>query len=338
MPAFIERLPNFLETERHLKEGERQQAVTAVMVGEVGANSISPKEIFEWLPIDEWLRFLGIARGHIIGFPWIEFRDEHGALARRIHIIKGISHFGQGHAALDELQESGSIGRLLSFAKPGECRKHYGISLHYLIRGLAEKGAYLDERFRDVCLVLNGLCEQHGFKSDDLREPLDDQLRENVRLIFEQTATSIKELKSGKEKTSQKTLEHMASKLKNNIFIDIRFGRLVLELLEDCSLADADVLKQCRFRGPNGMRVGWDDLITQWRNRLMHGRYLDFASDVGVSCFPLNRHLADIALRVVLKDAGYVGQYRPAIYPFPGMKNVDWVTADTTPAELGYSP
>lgn len=82
--GFIEPLADYDEGKGRLLEGRERNTITAVMVGEVGANSIDFVDLEQWLPSD-FLLLLGLASGVEVGAPWIEFRDDQGLLVRRIH-------------------------------------------------------------------------------------------------------------------------------------------------------------------------------------------------------------------------------------------------------------
>ena len=72
-PGFIEPLPDFNERKNQLLSGQQRNAITAVMVGEVGHNSIDFDDLESWFPFD-FLNLLSLATGIEVGAPWIEFR------------------------------------------------------------------------------------------------------------------------------------------------------------------------------------------------------------------------------------------------------------------------
>ena len=116
--GFIEALPDYKDREAKLINGEADKLITSVMVGEVGDNSIEPDDIFSWFPF-YFVPLLSLATGTEVGIPWIEFRDESGALVRRLDPSFGLPKFAKGHKAIDESVDFG-IGHLLTEAQTSE--------------------------------------------------------------------------------------------------------------------------------------------------------------------------------------------------------------------------
>jgi len=52
--------------------------------------------------------------------------------------------------------------------------------------------------------------------------------------------------------------------------------------------------------------------------------------------FRLVNHLHDVLVRILLKMIGYQGTYVPTVARVAAQKVVDWVTPNTTAADLGY--
>ena len=98
-PGFIEPLTDFDERKDTLLSRQALNRVTAVMVGEVGSNSIEFDSLNDWFPYD-FLLLLGMASGIEVGGPWIEFRDAEGKLVSRIHSSLERPLFSKGHAAI----------------------------------------------------------------------------------------------------------------------------------------------------------------------------------------------------------------------------------------------
>jgi hypothetical protein len=72
--GFIEPLSDYNDRKNLLLEGNTQNTLTAVMVGEIGHNSIEYNELKNWFPFD-FLGLLGLATGSEVSAQCIEFRD-----------------------------------------------------------------------------------------------------------------------------------------------------------------------------------------------------------------------------------------------------------------------
>src|SRR5262249_16846992 len=82
-PGFIERMPTFKARSRRVRrKGSRE--ITAVMVGPAHVQNVEFPDFASLFPLDV-LGMLSLAMGVHVGAPWVEFRDEKGALVRRVH-------------------------------------------------------------------------------------------------------------------------------------------------------------------------------------------------------------------------------------------------------------
>jgi len=100
-PGFIERMPDYDERAKLVRR-RRSRRITAVVVGPARAQTLPWADYEGLFPLDV-LSALSLATGTPVGAPWIEFRDEKGALVRRIHICFGAARYEkEGHAALPD--------------------------------------------------------------------------------------------------------------------------------------------------------------------------------------------------------------------------------------------
>src|SRR5262249_54729772 len=110
--GFIEPLPEYADRLDRLQRGQAPRLITALMVCDAGTDDVDPANVATWFPID-LLNLLSLATGVRVGAPWIEFRDEHAKLSRRIHVCFGSPTYRLGHPAVME-QLAPNTGYLLT--------------------------------------------------------------------------------------------------------------------------------------------------------------------------------------------------------------------------------
>jgi hypothetical protein len=99
--AWIEPLADYQNRANKLLTEQQRRNITSVMVGEVGDQPIDAARLETWFPFDV-LRLLSFATGIEVSAPWLEFRDAHGGLVRRIHFTGSRPTFTRGHMTIDE--------------------------------------------------------------------------------------------------------------------------------------------------------------------------------------------------------------------------------------------
>ncbi len=107
--GFIERMPNFKARCRRVRRN-RSRRITAVMVGPAHVQNVEFTEYSSLFPLDV-LGMLSLATGVHVGAPWIEFRDEKGALVRRVHCF-GAGRFERTYAAIPRHMATNALGYL----------------------------------------------------------------------------------------------------------------------------------------------------------------------------------------------------------------------------------
>ncbi|WP_156787724.1 hypothetical protein [Rubrobacter xylanophilus] len=180
-PGFVERLPDYEEREKDLREGKKQSAATAVVVGEVGERD--PKELEGEFPSDI-AGLLSLASGSEVFAPSIEFRDEEGLLVRRVHYRLSPAPYLEGHRLIDDTlvspgrSSTTSTGLLLTEAASSSGNDFGEGYLRVAIKHLVRAGSNtrtIDEQMVYLCRCLDGLCRRFGVGRRNLRDSLTQQ-------------------------------------------------------------------------------------------------------------------------------------------------------------------
>jgi hypothetical protein len=345
--GFIERLPDYKERVANLQEGHTQNILTALMIGQIGGNSIEYSDLSQWFPAD-FLLLLGLATGSEVGAPWIEFRDRTGRLIRRIHRNFGKPFYIKGHQAIVEGASDGGIGYLLSRATKsvefGGSRLH--VTLKQLIRSSLQNRS-IEDQLTYLFRALDGLCEHYQVNVTSLLLELSPATQKQVVQIRNTAAQELRELarasralgtRAGNDEAT--ILDRVEGRINNSTNQDEKFGRAVVKLLERFELRDAVVIDRRlrKFPGPNGIKK-WDALLSYYRTETLHFGYFDVLSgthDID-DLIRFTDHLRDVVIRIVLKMIRYDAAYHPAIPRTPPNIPVNWVKARGLPAaRLGY--
>lgn len=342
-PGFIEPLADYDVRVDGLLEGRERSSVTAVMVGEVGSESIEQADLKDWLP-DDFLRLLSIATGTQVGAPWVEFRDAGGSLVRRVHTELNQSSFSEGRRPLEEGIHSG-IGYLLTRyqSSPDRGKPFLHVVFKHLFQA-SRREQSIEDRFIYLVRALDNLCEHYGFATQYLMQNLDAPRRQAVERILSTAAQQIRAeaqaaARAGEFGQSQ-TLEAIAERAKTTpAGKDRRFGLAVADLLKHFSLPDADIVDAHYHANPrsDGTQT-WSGVLSHYRAAPIHtgffnisGKKHDF-DDIVV----IMNHLHDVLLRVIFKIVGYDGTYQPPVVRMSTAMPTDWVVPGLTARELGY--
>jgi len=190
-PGFIEALPDYSAREENLREGRERNAITALMIGEVSSNSIEQDNLKQWFP-DDFLRLLSLITGVSVGAPWIEFRNDRGELVRRVHVKLNQAPFSMGHRPLEEGVHSGTGYLLSKYQSSPDRNKSY---LKVVLKHLFLASRYdqsIEDKFIYLARALENLCQQYGFKGQDLMNSLDPNWQQIVRGILNTAASQIR--------------------------------------------------------------------------------------------------------------------------------------------------
>jgi hypothetical protein len=346
IPGFIEHLLDYDERKQRLEAGTARNLVTSVMVGEVGANDIDALD--GWLPFG-FLRLLGLASGNEVGAPWFEFRDDQGELVRRVHKDLGRPSFVAGRVAIAEERvedpETDGIGYLLT--KAAQCvefvndTSRLNVNIRQLLRtGLSDRT--IEERIVRLFGVLDGLLEYTGVATIDLTLELDSTLKAQVDQIRDAAAAQVNALaraaRASGNNDDYNTLGKIENKLRAATRQDQKFRLALAALLDKYQLLDAQVADEYFAQQARPGLDNWAGALSYYRGIPVHEGYFDTVQkghDIEEAIQVMN-HLRDVLVRITLRMLGYDGKYQPVMKIGPIGLCLDWVTAKTTAAELGY--
>lgn len=339
-PAFIERLPVYDEAVERLSRGLDRSRITAVMVGEVGDRPTgSFEEVETWIPLD-LIRLIGLATGCDVGTPWIEFRDEAGALVSRIYASFGRHPYREGHVAIRH-GVTGDIGRLLTQAQKA---KDFGsgalrVAASNTLQLGFRAGSTIEEKFVYASRALESLCGMLGTKR---RQDLPSDVQGRIDAAVDRAKAAVEVVKRRCEAEGEVDIEDalqvVGVALQNSKKPPVPFGTAVERLVDQMGLPDAQVLNAHLRNHPTLGCKRWGKLISDCRNDAIHrgGFRLSPGEPELDELFHIWRHLHDVLLRIIFKLLGYDGTYCPTVAVFRWRAPLDWVQADTPPARLGY--
>ncbi|MEG4035981.1 hypothetical protein QUB37_05765 [Microcoleus sp. AT3-A2] len=336
--GFIQKLLDFKERKKKLYSGQVQRTITAVMVGEVGSESIDIDKLTNWLPFG-LLPLLSLATGSEVGIPWIEFRDANGGLVRRIHKRFGQPKFSRGHTTISEQYNQGT-GYLLTGAQSST---PYGKEpLGSVIFDLVQSSSHsltIEDKLNKICRAFDYLCQHYKLDTQNLLLGLDDDYKEFVKKTLKSAAQDIRSVGQAASDSGQsKLLNKIADKTINSSNIDRDFGLAVTDLLKHLGLHDADIIDAYYQSNPRADgRTHWSSVMSRYRGIAVHTGDFSFQEktyDIH-DVVRITYHLYDILVRIVFKMLGYDGTYQPIIRNQTSQP-VDWVKADLQASELGY--
>lgn len=340
--GFVERLPDYVESEQLLVEGKVRSKTTAVMVGPVGDEPVQSFErMREWFPFDV-LSLLTLATGTEVGCPWVEIRDGQGRLVRRFHGGLEVRPFWKGRRLIEEI----SMTRGRAFKATGRLIEHacsrserFGkpfvrIAIVHLVRSQYE-GQTLDDSISHLSRGFELLCKRYRTNRERLGLQLHATLRENVRNILKDSARKIRELDTAVSSPGQKSaLNRIQGRAQSADGDDNRFGAAVAKLLRAFWLADAHILEQ-HYRYRPG---GWARILSETRGDVTHHGYLPILEEGRdpKELIAVMHHLQDALARIIFKILDFDGGYNTRFLPGPGAYPVDWVKPHFKAEALGY--
>jgi hypothetical protein len=336
-PGFIERRPDYSARVKRARR-RRSRQITSVMVGPAHVQNVEWSDYTSLFPLDV-LSMLSLATGTAVGAPWIEFRDEKGALVRRVHICFGAGRYEPGHAALQlHLVRNAPghlIGKVLAAADSGQ--KYLRVAINHAISA-ARRGT-LEGRFISLCRGLETLCRLHGFINQNLTARLDSTQQAAVKTILKEAEAKIRALRRSETDPGRRAaLDTIASRSLGAAQTEKSFGLAVADLAQHFGFHDAQVVDAHLKAHPHPTGKTWPGILTHYRAAATHDAYFEFVQ--GEDLYTILRvmnHLHDLLLRVLLKTVGYDGRYQSPIPPVMQRDTVDWVTPKTPVGLLGYA-
>lgn len=259
--GFVEKLPDYAESERLLFEGKERRKTTAVMVGPTGGDPVEDFETMRgWFPFDV-LSLLTLATGAEVGFPWVEIRAASGGLVRRLHGRFGVRPFRKGRRLIEEkpLRAGGmkAVGRLIECAlsRSDEFGENYlRAAIVHLVRARQEDQT-IDDAVSHLARGFETLCKRFLTSRRSLGRDLSPTRRADVSAILHDAAQDLKKLGRGKGPgaSGSASLDRIAARARGADQTDNAFGVAVSRLLKAFWLPDAHILEE-HYKGHP---LGW---------------------------------------------------------------------------------
>lgn len=338
--CFIEPLANYDNLIKDLLEGKSNRETTAVMIID-----LAPNNERELLDIEYLLGLLSLSVGIEIGAPWIEYRTNQGKLIERIHTqLNQWSNFSRGHRVFDDWTPNG-IRDIISGYWSSNSRKSPDLTA--IISNIVKSGfrdLTTEDRLSHLFRALDCLCQAHGLGSVDLRDNLSENQAKSVTEAYESFKEEIRSISRDADKKSKEAikagllddgkrfkeqydiLQGMANSISQNPpYIDNRYGRKVIQLLNDFGILDAQIINSFYKENKRpDKKKNFISVLSYYRGVTMHKGYFDFHGDIYLQndIRRVGNHLHDILLRITLKMLSYDGIYKSPISHTP--VSLDW--------------
>jgi hypothetical protein len=189
--GFVERLPDYFESEQLLVEGKVRSKTTAMMVGPVGDEPVQSFErMRKWFSFDV-LSLLTLATGTEVSCPWVEIRDGQRRLVQRFHGGLEVRPFWKGRRLMREISMTRSegfkaTGRLIERACSRSERfgqPFVRIAIIHLVRSQYEDQS-LDDSISHLSRSFELLCKRYRTNRERLGLQLTTDLHKDVRDIL----------------------------------------------------------------------------------------------------------------------------------------------------------
>jgi hypothetical protein len=342
--GFIEALPDYEEKESLLMKRKIPSAITSVMIGEIGGNSIDFEQIEKWFPF-YLLDLLSLASGNEVAIPWIEFRDKNGNLVRRVHGSLGFgrSLFIKGQKAIDEVINRGT-GRLLTIAQSAKDlnETYLRVALRHTILGGRESQS-IEDKLDHLCRAFDAICEYFNLSTQNLLSLTSDPDKTRIKIAINQVNLVIQSVIQAAnllgDIAQSRYLNTVIGRVNNATNQDRKFGLAVCDLLKKFNFPDADILDTHFANNPRkDNSKKWADVLSHYRGQVIHIGFFNFKSKEHEfeDIWAVIQHLHDILVRILLIKLGYDGKYNTTVKNYMTDKPLDWVKPNTTAIELGY--
>jgi hypothetical protein len=343
--CFIERLADYDQRLASLKSGN-QCIMTAVLIGELGEEPVTTlKEFRSWFPM-EVISALGFASGVDVSFSWVEIRDEHGGLIRRLHGLTPLPTFDEGDILLtrmDAQHNSGMEPFLTSYLSCAPDKRSYlEPVMNHARQGSMGTSLRLYDNLDHLARAFDCLCREHGFSRQNLLPRLTPPIQDQVEGILAGARRKLESLIRGAQRNQKyedaRVLKTIQSKVANAANTEEAFGLAVIDLLKHFALPDAGIIDSFIAQNPRPDKApDWASVLSIYRGATIHEGYMDFdkkhdADDVICIC----EHLKDVLTRIIWKEVGYTGTYKSVLRRSHGPQAIDWVQTTTAPAKLGF--
>ena len=337
-PGFIERMPNFEARAKRVRR-KRSRRITAVMVGPAHVQDVEWSDFASLFPLDI-LGMLSLAMGTPVGAPWIEFRDEKGALVRRVHICFGAGRFEKTHAAIPRHLASNGLGyltgKILTAADRGQ--KYLRVAINHAL-GASNETTTLESRFISLCRGFETQCHPHGFINQNLSLRLEPAQQTELKAILREAATKIRKMKKAETDPGRKSvLETIESRARtparrrirsawpwrtspaSSASMTPRYSTPILRLIRTPRArrgrASSPSTARRRRTTPTSTGTGGRTCTRSSASRIT------FTTCCSGCCS---------------RRSGTNGRYQSPIAPLMHRDSVDWVTPTTPPGLLGFA-
>lgn len=338
--GYIEPLPDYEERIEALQDGRAQRLITASLAGDLGLLSPNIASFERHFPV-QILTLIELATGVEVGAPWIELRDEFGALCRRLHVHLGSPYFHEGQQSVSQHLSRG-IGYLIAKGLESAYLREdfFMIASRNLVR--AGRATIIDEGLRHLIVALESLCKRFGYNTTNLLAGLNPELQEDVRASLVDARKRLFEewcAKPGVGARDRGILERVAQRVETTAASQDRsFGISVAKLIDHFGLPDNNVAEPFFLAHHGGRGPGFCSALSWMRGKAIHGGYFDFAggSDDVDEIVAMSRHLHDLVLRILLKLVGYDDLYQPTVISWTAAEPLHWLKEGDPPTKLGY--
>lgn len=301
-------------------------------------------DIQELLPAG-LLTVLSFAAGSDIHAPWVDLRTADGRLRGRFHLRMGMNREPDNSPALSRLDSTGpgsGLGAFLNcyFSLPLHDRLSLIPPLNLIRSGAPGSSGTVDATIADLVKALDALCKIHKLTHQKLLPRLNARNAAEAEKIVAGAREALKYLRRQSQLNSEldqlPVLDKIVSKQANVVTEERDFGLAVSDLLKKFGLFDADAMGS--YYRSIGSDVTWEGLLSFVRGQVIHSAAIPMQSSRGLlAWFEFARHLHDICKRIILKQTGYCGTYAASNVIFSGQYQLDRVTANSTPRQLGYT-
>ena len=293
------------------------------------------------------LSALGFASGAEVGRLWVEIRDEHGELIRRLHGKSQLSSFWQGDDLLeriDQMNGNAAMGEFVAayLAQPPDKRFYLEMAMNHARLGSIGSHLHLHDIVDHLVRGLQCIGREYKLTQQNLSAGLNSKTKTHVHHIVDEARMELQTLVNNAlaagDLNEHRILNTIKGRAENWHTTENNFGLTVVSLLQKFGLWDAEVIdKHLASRPRPDMLHDWASVLAFYRNATMHEGYLNFktkhdANDVVLVCL----RLKDALTRVIFKECGYTGTYTPPLRRSYGPESLDWVQPTTPPSKLGF--